>query len=270
MTNVIFVCVAFNNYDDTKIFCQSLFDQIYSDKLKCYIVDNSSDNSISHKLKILEKEYKFVSVLPTSKNLGYFGAFNYFFEVIGYPKENEYLIICNNDLKFDNKFVNNLLSNDYSNEIFAVCPDVVTVDGYHQNPHVIKPLSLIARLKLDLYYSNYYIGIFMYFIFNILNLSKLKVRGNYYSNPMYLHMGIGACYILTSSFFKKIKKLYYPYFLYGEEAFLSNQIHNTGGSLYYDPSLVVEHKESATLSKIPKKLTYQYAREGYCEYRKLY
>ena len=82
-------------------------------------------------------------------------------------------------------------------------------------------------------------------------------------------MGIGACYILTRAFLERFKELHYPYFLYGEEAYFSNQIHTAGGILWFDPVLRVHHAESATLSKIPKRTAYEFARSGYPSYRKM-
>ena len=87
---------------------------------------------------------------------------------------------------------------------------------------------------------------------------------------MNIHMGIGACYILPSVYFDFIKRLDYPFFLYGEEAFFSQQIHTAGGTLFYDSSLSVLHAESATLSKLPSRMTYEYARQGYPTYKKFY
>lgn len=83
-------------------------------------------------------------------------------------------------------------------------------------------------------------------------------------------MGIGACYVLLPAFLKKYKSLVFPHFLYGEEAYLSRQVHERGGLLFYDPDLVVLHKESATLSKLPKRTTYEFGRDGYWHYRGFY
>lgn len=76
-------------------------------------------------------------------------------------------------------------------------------------------------------------------------------------------MGVGACYILTTEFFKKFKKLDYPHFLYAEEAYLTNQIHTAGGIHWFDPDLRVHHAESASLSKIPKRTAYEFGKSSY-------
>jgi GT2 family glycosyltransferase len=82
-------------------------------------------------------------------------------------------------------------------------------------------------------------------------------------------MGVGACYVLTPEFFRQFKTLRYFFFLYGEEAYIADQIHSAGGLLLFDPDLRVDHAESAALSKVPNRTAYEYARKGYPDYRRL-
>ncbi len=240
--------------------------------LNCYLIDNSTDIFISNALDKLITNYPFLYILRPDKNLGYFGAFNFALS-FNFHIDADYTLLCNNDLIFSDDFFQNLSSKKYNNDILAICPDVITINGFHQNPHVIKPLGFFGRLKLDLYFSHYYVACFLQFLRNLLNPfsnNLKKLRSSSAMSAMTIHMGIGACYILPSVFFINISTLNYPFFLYGEEAFLSKQIHDANGKLFYDPSLQVVHAESATLSKIPRRLTYEFAREGYPTYRNFY
>lgn len=270
---IILFSVVYNNLHDTVLFCESIASQekISITNIYCYLIDNSTNIEISNSLDNLTNTYPFVKVLRPAENLGYFGAFN-FALAFGLHLDADYTLLCNNDLIFKNDFFHTLSLKKYENKIFAICPDVVTVDGHHQNPHVIKPLSIFQRLKLDLYFSHYYVACTLKKIKNLLGFLTANKKSTSFPHrsDMVIHMGIGACYILPSIFFKFIDRLDYPFFLYGEEAFFSHQIHGAGGKLIYDPSLSVLHAESATLSKIPGRITYEYAREGYPTYRKFY
>lgn len=271
---VVIFAVVYNNLNDTIIFCDSIMSQKHLSNfdLNCYLIDNSSDAEISNSLDNLVNRYPFLYILRPDKNLGYFGAFNYALSFDFHTNAN-YTLLCNNDLIFTDDFFQNLSLNNYDNDFLAICPDIVTLNGRHQNPHVIKPFGFLRRLKLDLYFSHYYVACFLEILKNFLNLFNKnfkKLKSPSTSSSMAIHMGIGACYILPSAFFINISKLNYPFFLYGEEAFLSKQIHDANGKLFYDPSLRVAHAESATLSKIPRRLTYEFAREGYPTYRKFY
>lgn len=260
----------YNNFEDTDQLCQSIVKLLRNQALvRCFIVDNSDDASCSDKIDSLKIKYSMVSILRPGANLGYFGAFNYFFGSYKYC-DDEVIVLCNNDLNFSDDFLDNFLTAKYNPDVLVVCPDVITLDGVHQNPHVLKRRNFFQRLKLDLYFLDFHVArilLSIKFIFRfLLNVNKKK-NG---SKACYLHMGIGACYILLPSFLSHFHKLDYPHFLYGEEAYLSRQVHSVGGRLYFDPNLKVQHKESASLSKLPRRITYNYGKEGYWAYRKLY
>lgn len=268
--NFTFVGVVYNNYQDTFDFCRSLAEMVLGEsRLICILVDNSDRRDIQEEVDSLAVEFSFVKILRPSQNLGYFGAFNYFFDSELFNSK-DIVLLCNNDLVFDSEFCKNFLCARYPEDVFVVCPDVITVDGVYQNPHVLTPWGRIARLKLDLYFTHFYMACLLkggQRCLHRLGFGKKRVES---SAPGYLHLGIGACYVLLPDFLNKFSRLDFPHFLYGEEAYLTKQVHSVGGKLYYDPSLKVLHKESATLSKLPSRTTYEFGREGYWHYRDFY
>lgn len=226
-------------------------------------VDNSLD--VNEKFALLEfsKTAENFKALILGENEGYFSAINAglsFVENSSY----DFVIVGNNDLIFDCSFFDVLVSKGYHDDVYCVCPDVCTIDGFHQNPHVTNRFSFFRLLKMDIYYSNFIVAKFLSYFNNLFFPRKANVKNNMQG---VIHMGIGAVYVLTRSFFLKNNLLYFPYFLYGEEAFLSNQIHTTNGILLYDPDLIVTHLESATLSSLPNKRKYILSKESYKEYR---
>ena len=269
--NFDFLCVVYNNYEDTLEYCNSLCSMDLIDcNIRCFVLDNSTNDDIISQVKQLPDKYDFVTVLRSGSNLGYFGAFNYFFET-SYFDTNRIVVICNNDLVFDKYFCTRYIENTgkYPSDAMVICPDVVTSDGRHQNPHLLKRLGFFSRLKLDLYFSNYYLGTLLKII-KFLLTPIISGKGYVKESSGYIYLGIGACYILNKKFFESFDRLIYPHFIYGEEAYLSSQVHSVHGRLYYDSTLIVTHKDSATFKKLPSKLVYEYEREGYWSYRKLY
>jgi GT2 family glycosyltransferase len=268
----LFITVVYNNHVDTERFCQSLRlqERTVEFEIRCIVVDNSSDTDISAKLASLTDSFDFVSILRPGTNTGYFGGANYALERND-CSQYVCVAICNNDLEFSRDFCKTFLALSFSEDTFVVCPNVVTLDGFHQNPHVVRPLSRLARVRLDLYFSNFYVAAFMLTIKRAMSsvLPRWFWRDKRTSSG-FIHMGIGACYLLLPQFFARFAKLYYPFFLYGEEAFLSAQVHDNGGKLFYCSALNIRHKESATLSKVPARISYEYGRSGYRTYRKLY
>lgn len=267
---VIFVAVVYNNYRDTYDFCQSL-NRLWLGGIerKCFIVDNSDSDVVRKQVDALLEEYEFVSIIRPDRNLGYFGAFNYFFENFS-CEHHDAVVLCNNDLVLDDSFCVRLSSADYPPDAMVICPDVITVDGVHQNPHVLQPLGLLARFKLDLYFTHYFLARCLLIVKSLIHRVRPFRRRTDRAPSGYLHLGIGACYVLLPSFLKVFGRLDYPHFIYGEEAYLTRQVHALGGRLYYDSTLTVLHKESATLSKLPSRVTYEYGRDGYWKYRRFY
>ena len=270
MKLVTFVAVVYNNYDDTVEFLQSL-GSLTSGRVttRCVVVDNSDDQGVSAGLDALVERFGFVQVLRPPNNVGYFGGFNYYFGQVT-QLTSDAVVLCNNDVVIASNFVENLSTGQYPEDVFVVCPDVVTLDGRHQNPHVVRPRSRLQRLKLDLYFSSYFMASLLSGVRGFCSFSLGRNARAGSLQPQYLHMGIGACYVLLPAFLSRYDRLEYPHFLYGEEAYLSRQVHAAGGRLYFDPRLVVQHKDSATLSTLPKQKTYKFARDGYWSYRKFY
>ena len=266
-----FIVVNFNNCQYTVSLCESLskqagaFDQF---DIECIVVDNSTDRNDSALLAEFAISYPWIEILNPGENIGYFGGLNYGLTQLEKSKKEGIVIIGNNDLEFQSDFCTKLLTQKYQDNVFVICPSVITPEGYNQNPHILEKISTFRRFQFDVYFSHYYFAIILLFVKSLFQRDQPK-RNLSSDTAKELHMGIGACYVLTSNFLKYFYRLNCPTFLYGEEAFLSDQVHSRGGILYFDPSLVVLHAESATLSKIPKRKSYEYAKEGYPLYRKL-
>ena len=270
MINVKFIAVVFNNFLDTIEFVQSLERMSAAGcEILCILIDNSDSKEIILLVDGIARDFEFVRVIRPGGNLGYFGAFNYYLGIDDLSRD-DFVLLCNNDLIFPVDFCEHLLSANYEANVAVVCPDVVTFDGVHQNPHLIKRRNFFQRFKLDLYFSHYYAAYILKLLKSLMApLIKRRLRRKG-SAPQYVHLGIGACYVLLPSFFRILTHLNYPDFLYGEEAYLSKQVHESGGKLFYDPNLKILHKESASLSKLPSRVTYGFSRDGYWNNRKLY
>jgi GT2 family glycosyltransferase len=177
--------------------------------------------------------------------------------------------VGNNDVLFPNDFYQRLIQN--KNLFFkypVISPDIITTDGFHQNPHVIKKISKFREIIYDLYHSNYQVA---KIILMIASLSK-KITSRrdilFYDHPREIYQGYGACYILTPLFFKNFKQLDSPTFLMYEEYFLSLQLKNKGFKIYYEPSISLKHLMHATTNKLPGKLKWQFSRESHKLHRR--
>jgi len=269
MKKLCFIVVNYENCNNTVELLHSLINQSNLDceySIELLVVDNSVSDKEKRMVNSAMAAYKIVGVLRPNNNIGYFGGINYGLERIDCSKY-DYVIIGNNDLTFSSDFSVELIKKRYEEDILVVAPNIITKDGRHQNPHVISRVSTIRKLVYDIYFYNYY---FSRILLGASTFMKWIVgeRKKPADHSQYIHMGIGACYILTPSFFKHFKKLDDALFLYGEEAVLAGQVMSVSCKTYYDSSLVVTHAESATLSKFPSRFTYSHMKKSYPIYRK--
>lgn len=274
MKNIAFICVNFNNSAYTEKMLLSLSDQRGRDSdfsIECLVVDNSTQDDDSRALKAICERYLFSRIVNAGGNLGYFGGLNLGLDNLEVDKF-DIVLICNNDLYFDSDFSLKLSHSHYLENVFAICPDVVTTDGIHQNPHHLYPLSRFRKFQFDLYFSNYWVGMLLKLVSGAIKNYKKNARKNltHQRNACEVNQGVGACYALTRAFFKNCgKKLYFPWFLFGEEACLSWQIRSNGGISWYDPELKVAHDENASTSAMPGRTSYKFAQTSYWGFRHL-
>jgi GT2 family glycosyltransferase len=269
MEEIAFLCVNFNNAIESGRLLDSLARQEKQSAefaVRCAIVDNSTSERAAAECEGVARRYSWATYVRSPGNLGYFGGLNYGMSAEAISNA-RYLVICNNDIQFESSFCARLVQNRYPPNIFAICPDVITADGIHQNPHILKRISRFRRLQFDVYFAHFYLSRLLILILK--TIRPVKESPQQPEKGCELHMGVGACYVLTPEFLKRFDRLEYPFFLYGEEAYLANQIHSAGGLLWFDPNLRAYHSERASFSQLPNRTAYEFAREGYPDYRRL-
>lgn len=256
------VVVNYNNTDYTAQLIKSLSDNLdFINEI--VVVDNASSHDERQKLIDIKQDK--LKILMLNDNIGYFPGLNKGLEELSSLSECP-TIVGNNDLVFKSDFFKNFLKLDLPDSVLVISPSLITKDGVYQNPAQINKPSPFRRIFYWMYFSNYHLGIFIYYIWRKLGLSsQSKIEKDNFPKPIFI--GMGAAYILLPNFFLKNSNLEYPFFLYGEEAFLSKQVENSGGILWYEPSLEITHLESVATSKMPSKEKYFLMKKAYNVYK---
>ena len=243
------------------------------DTLEAIIVDNKSSDADLAKVTDSVAQRPFARLLTLDHNPGYFTGLNAGIDKVRKNKET-FLIVGNNDLKFAPDFLTRLIEIPYENDDLVIAPNIVTLEGRRQNPHVIANVPTLELIKARIYFSNYYVGQASSIINGVLRSLRRKLHSgsiNFRPAPdpgrMKIKRGIGACYVLTPYFFHHHQRLDDRVFLWGEEALLSHQVESVGGSTLYDPSIKITHCESASVRFIEKRERYEIVRTSYKIYR---
>lgn len=264
-----FVCTNYNNTKFTREAVRSLLENRNHD-LQIVIVDNKSNPQSVIELLELQTDFPQIKVIFNQENLGYFRGLN---TGIKFLRKHhpliEFMIIGNNDLTFAPNFINSI---DARKEIFVkypvVSPDVITVDGVHQNPHVIQRVGKFRELMYDLYFSNYHLGLMIKWIARLSNSFTDRSDEKSWETAQPIYQGHGSCYLLGPSFFAKFQELWAPTFLMGEEFFLSKQVTDAGMQIYYEPGIKLTHHWHATMNEIPNRKVWEISRQSHKTYRK--
>ncbi len=269
--NIGFVFTNYNNSEYTRSVVQSLEESSYSNNIKVVIVDNDSHDSDKQTLFKLEDEYPKIKIIYNDENVGYFKGLNVGIHFLRqYEVDFDFIVVGNNDLIFPEQFYDQVLSVQSGLERYPVIsPDLITLDGVHQNPHIRHGVTPFREFIWKLYYSNFYLSRFILFTSRITKCLSERKDYTSYEEGGVIYQGYGACYILTKSFFKSFEELWAPTFLMGEEFFLWKQVTDNGLQIYYEPSILVQHKDHATIGKVPGRNLWEFSRDAYNKYRAL-
>jgi len=266
---IAFVCTNYNNSNLTVNAANSLLANINHD-IRIYVVDNASKSEDMGALDELTKRINRVSVIKNATNLGYFPGLNIGIATARKECEKDtWFIIGNNDLKFPPLFCDKLEEHvEKFQDYLVISPDIVTLDGLHQNPHVISKISAVREIFYDLYYSNYYLGLCMYKLAKLFPKSSRRGDEDQWRHSRKIYQGHGSCYLLSPKFFEYFDKLFAPTLLMSEEFFLSHQLASINEQVYYSPEISVTHHWHGSLSNIPSRRRWNLGRAAHREYRK--
>jgi GT2 family glycosyltransferase len=264
-----FVCTNYNNTKFTRDAVRSLIANRNHD-IKIVIVDNNSDTQNIAELLDIQVEFPGIKVIFNEENSGYFKGLNI---GIRYLLDNhspiDFMAVGNNDLTFSENFVDSIQARiDVFENYPVVCPDVVTVDGVHQNPHVIQRVGKIREFIYDLYFANYYLGLAIKWLARLTNLVTDRSDEESWETAQTIYQGHGSCYLLGPLFFLNFKELWAPTFLMGEEFFLSKQVTDAGMQIYYEPGITLTHHWHATMDALPNRKIWEISRQSHKIYRK--
>ena len=231
------------NYNGLKDTCE-LIDTLplENDKLEVIVVDNAS---LQDEASIIEQRYPRVTVVRSSKNLGFAGGNNLGIQA----SHGRYLFFINNDTIIEtkneeqrNNFLQPLIERlESSDEIGMVCPKIRFSWGNHLIQYAgYTPLSSITM-------RNHSIGF------------GEEDHGQY-DTPHQTPYAHGAAMLVKREVINRVGMMPECFFLYYEELDWSMMIRRAGYEIWFDPSFTVYHKESQSTGQDSPLRTYYLTR----------
>lgn len=262
MKKIGFICVNYNNSMLSVNYVMSILGlrDIKNYFVQIVIVDNASETEDLTYLKEELAGIANVKVVDLDSNIGYSRALNRGLEILQ-SESYDYIIAGNNDLFFDRNFLVNLCTNTYSSDVFLIAPDVINIDGIHQNPVNISAVLFPRKLLHNIYNLNYFFALMINIIVKIFKLKQKKYSKMYKTS--YIAMAHGSCWIFTKQYLQNIKLLEEIVFMWCEEGILAAQIFANGGKIYFDQNLKIKHFEHSSVKDISSRKKYYLYRSSY-------
>jgi GT2 family glycosyltransferase len=259
-----FVATNYNNSHYTVKFVESVLKNA-GHEIFVVIVDNASNEEDKKNLRMICVDHPCVKVINLITNIGYFGGLN---EGLKYAKltypDHGWIVIGNNDLEFPNDFCNKIAELQDVLKVHAVIsPDIITLDGLHQNPHVIKTISAIRLMIYEVYFANYVIGLSVHKIAKWLGVIARRKDMDQWKAAQSIEQGHGSCYVLSPRFFRLFDSLWSPTFMMAEELFLSLQLKEKSEKVFYTPEISVLHHMHGALNAVPRRKRWDMERVAY-------
>lgn len=252
---ITYVILHYLTFLETKECIESILNTEKLDvDLSIVVVDNASTNDSYDKLSKLFKKNKDIHFIKNSINLGFAKGNNQGFQYAKHYLKSDFIVCLNNDVIVSQKNINDLILKKYAEHEYAVLgPDILTKDGYHQNP--LKKSSWTIK-ELRLFRLKRYIKI----VLSLFYIDKLykdfwETKKIDYSNRTIVGdiVGVGlhgAFLIFSPLFINKYNGLNPKTFLYMEEDLLKLQSDFFSDKMIYTSDIQILHKEDASSDAI--------------------
>ena len=268
-TNILIIGVIYNTYQETLRYLDSLI-PVTNENFLLILVDNSDTVKPPDFLKKI-KCLSFLHYIETGKNSGYFGGAReglkcYLRKYSTYPR---WVLVTNVDIVFTPQFFQKLNElNDLQN-LGVVAPSIISRKwNTDYNPKI-----LVRYRKGKLLFFR-----FIYSCFLLQNLyllaayakkwrrglrrGKKSIAEHTVMKGRKIYAPHGSCLVFKNTYFTSGGTLDLPNFLFGEEIFVAETTARLGLDVIYDPGMVINDYEHASIGFFVTPLINKYYRES--------
>jgi len=256
MMKILIVAVNYNSYQELGDYLLSMNkaahgrNELYID---VFIADNSNGKEDIKDIQLDAINCKQFNY----ENLGYLGAASKVINGTPNISEYDYVAISNVDLAVSESFFDVLKKYNIADDVAWVAPQIYSFEeNRDRNPKV---LNRYTKKKLGLLYYMYKYPV-LFYLYTATAYKRKKLAPNY--DEMDIYAGHGSFMLLTRNFFKVVKRIDYPVFLFGEELFLAELVKNNGLRVRYVPTLRIEDNEHVSTSRMKKKFYFKCNKES--------
>lgn len=193
-------------------------------------------------------------------NKGYLGGCNLALKAYrkAHKTEVDWIGICNTDLEFDTNFFE-IFPNTSDN--ICIAPNIRrSHDDTPQNPFMRTRPSRLKQLAMSLISKNY-ILFYLFVASHKTRTTAICQKENKRTTQIYAPHG--SCFFLKKDFFSNGGSIEYPCFMYGEELFIAEQLHQQKQMVHFSRELHIKHDCGMTTSLTPNKKRIEWQMESW-------
>lgn len=237
MKKVTLVTVNYNTEKDTGNLLKSL-ENIKKDdfELNIIVVDNGSEN----RFKLNAKEYKNnIKILISEENLGFAGGYNLGIKE-ALNQNSDYILIVNNDTIIHLEMLKNLLQTIENDPgIGVTVPKIYFAKGHEFHKDMYRP----NELGKVIWYAG---GSTDWNNVKSIHRGVDEVDRGQYNDIESIEFATGCCILFKKEVLEKVGLFDERYFLYYEDADLSERIKKAGYKIYYAPKALLVHVNASS------------------------
>lgn len=281
-TRVEFITVSYGSTGATRALVESLarLDGIAAAAAALTIVDNASTPQSERELRALASVYPGpLVVLPQRENLWYWPAVERAWTArYSEPRTApDWLVVCNNDVVFDDSAFLTHLGEVTGPGIGIVAPRIVAAgSGADQNPFLERPRSFFQRLQWHVFYLHYAVARLLVVVAGGMAAVGLRHRrrraapGPQDEAPRRIYAAHGACIVFSREFFVRGGRFDTAVPMYAEELTSAATAAALGLGVLYCPRLRVRHQEHWSVGARLTRKKYAMQRAAFYHYLESY
>lgn len=232
---VSIITINYNQPELTRQFLDSATTLTYPN-YEIIVVDNASAQPLSTRIAL--NQYPHVRLIRSEVNLGFTGGNN-----LGIQEaKGDYFFIVNNDTELSPTLIDELLKPFRENEQIGVtCPKI----RFFAMPHLVQyagynPINLYTGQTVPIGYN--------------------QADDGQFDRPHATYFAHGCAMMVSRKVVERVGRFAERFFLYYEELDWSQRIRDAGFLIYYQPTVTILHKESASVGQNSPLRTYYLTR----------
>lgn len=237
MKKVAIVTVNYNTEIDTKNFLTSL-NRIEKGNFQVQIIIVDNGSKTKFQLEDQEKKEN-ITVLRSDENMGFAGGYNMGIRE-ALTRGADYILIINNDTKVYSDMLKNLIKTlESDTKIGAVIPKIYFARGHEFHKDRYKP----DELGKVIWYAG---GFTDWENIQSVHRGVDEVDRGQFDKIEQVGFATGCCILFKREVLEKVGLFDERYFLYFEDADLSERIKRAGFRIYYVPTAILIHVNAAS------------------------